>query len=193
MLSGGLTRVLQALADGADINAQHPTSKQTALMAASLSGNAKAVSMLLKHGADATIAEKSGVTPMHGAAFQGRAEVVRALLQAGISADGEPHPDGLLPVQRACIGKEQRHTDTVRVFLREGDADPRVLTKHSESLIDITPRKQTVKVILDAIMAENHNHRHREHIRQKEFIQNHNDPAPHRYEDLMHKEQRGEL
>jgi hypothetical protein len=30
------------------------------------------------------------------------------------------HVDGFIPMHRACWGDEQRHTDTVRVFLEAG-------------------------------------------------------------------------
>jgi hypothetical protein len=42
-------------------------SGQTPLMNAVLSGKGSAVKYLLKKGADVTIAEKDGYTPMHGA------------------------------------------------------------------------------------------------------------------------------
>jgi ankyrin repeat protein len=57
----------EALQKGADINARDPGSKQTALMSAALSGHVKMVHLCLKKGADTTIPEKDGYTPMHGA------------------------------------------------------------------------------------------------------------------------------
>ena len=45
---------------------------QTPLMAAVLMGSTKCTDFLLKQGADHTIGEKDGYTPVHGAAFQGR-------------------------------------------------------------------------------------------------------------------------
>ena len=43
---------------------------QTPLMHAVLTGKLNAVKVLLGHGADTTIGEKDGYTPMHGAGFQ---------------------------------------------------------------------------------------------------------------------------
>ena len=106
----------QALADGAELDAQHPISKQTALMGAVLAGNDRIVAYLLGRGADAGVPEKDGYTPMHGAGFQGRAAVARTLLAHGISPAGTPHRDGFLPIHRACWGAEQRHADTVRAL-----------------------------------------------------------------------------
>ena len=37
---------------------------------------------LLKARADSSIAEKDGYTPMHGAGFQGRAEIAKMLIDA---------------------------------------------------------------------------------------------------------------
>lgn len=61
--------VLLALNNGADINTRGP-GDQTPLMAAVLSGKAEVVRALLLSGADTTLPEKDGYTPMHGAGFQ---------------------------------------------------------------------------------------------------------------------------
>lgn len=62
-------RVLLALGNGADINARGP-GDQTPLMAAVLGGKTEVVKALLLSGADTTLPEKDGYTPMHGAGFQ---------------------------------------------------------------------------------------------------------------------------
>ena len=56
---------------------------------------------------------------MHGAAFQGRADVTRALIQAQLNPS-HMHEDGFRPIHRACWGKEPRHTDTVGVLIEGG-------------------------------------------------------------------------
>jgi len=43
-----------------------------------------AVEALLAAGADVSIGEKDGYTPMHGAGFQGRAEVAKLLIAHGL-------------------------------------------------------------------------------------------------------------
>eukprot|EP01051_Picozoa_sp_SAG22_P011958 SAG22_NODE_1199_length_5185_cov_5.251278_4_plen_183_part_00 len=111
--------IKKALAAGADINEKQPGSGQTPLMNAVLSGKTAAVKFLLKKGADVTIPEKDGYTPMHGAGFQGRADIAQLLIDAGVPVDDE-HSDGHHPVVRACWGREQRHTDTVKVMLEAG-------------------------------------------------------------------------
>eukprot|EP00316_Scyphosphaera_apsteinii_P024814 CAMPEP_0119324316 /NCGR_PEP_ID=MMETSP1333-20130426/62822_1 /TAXON_ID=418940 /ORGANISM="Scyphosphaera apsteinii, Strain RCC1455" /LENGTH=145 /DNA_ID=CAMNT_0007331995 /DNA_START=147 /DNA_END=584 /DNA_ORIENTATION=- len=100
------------------LNVQGPGG-QSPLMHAVLSGKVRAVKFLLKKGADPKVPEKDGYTPMHGAGFQGRAEIARLLIGHGLDPF-DVHKDGHSPMQRACWGNEQRHTDTVRVFLEAG-------------------------------------------------------------------------
>merc|ERR1719217_1864078 len=116
-----------AMDDGHDLNFREKGSGQTALMAAVLAGQLESVKFLLEKGADTTIAEKDGYTPMHGAGFQGRADVGQALIDHGLNPS-DYHTDGFAPIHRACWGKEQRHTDTVAMFLRNG-VDPAETTK----------------------------------------------------------------
>ena len=61
----------------------------------------------------------SGYTPMHGAGFQGRAEIAKLLIAHGLDPS-DRHSDGFTPIHRACWGREQRHADTVRVLLKAG-------------------------------------------------------------------------
>jgi len=104
---------------GANINSQSAKGEQTALMQAVLHGKDRSVAHLLKKGADASIPEKQGYTPMHGAAFQGRAEIAKILHEAGVPLR-DAHEDGNEPIHRACWGKEGRHTTTVKFFLENG-------------------------------------------------------------------------
>jgi ankyrin repeat protein len=117
--SSKVGKAKQAIQKGADINAQHPGSKQTPLMAATLSGHTKMVKYLLGKGADTTIPEKDGYTPMHGAGFQGRAEIAKLLVAHGLDPL-DLHTDGFAGIHRACWGNEQRHADTVKAFLEAG-------------------------------------------------------------------------
>ena len=56
-----------ALDAGADLNERDSQSGQTALMYSVLNGFAQSVRYLLSAGADVTIGENSGYTPLHGA------------------------------------------------------------------------------------------------------------------------------
>ena len=89
-------------------------------MAATLAGSEDAATVLLERGADPKVAEQDGYNPPHGAGFQGRAGVLRALVKAGVDIHNK-HSDGYYPMHRACWGSEQRHTDTVQAFLEAGE------------------------------------------------------------------------
>merc|ERR1711868_173641 len=72
---------LKELVNDENINVRMQESGlQTPLMASVLGGNVFAVKTLLEMGADTTIPEKDGYTPMHGAGFQGRAEIAKILM-----------------------------------------------------------------------------------------------------------------
>merc|ERR1711953_149869 len=75
-------RILEENAESLEsfINQQDPASGQTPLMMAVLMGKEEVVRMLLKLPVvDASIPEKDGYTPFHGAGFQGRASIARML------------------------------------------------------------------------------------------------------------------
>mmetsp|Transcript_60840 Transcript_60840/g.113778 ORF Transcript_60840/g.113778 Transcript_60840/m.113778 type:complete len:180 (-) Transcript_60840:29-568(-) len=111
-------QIQKALDEGEDIN-KIGQGGQSPLMHAVLTGNAAAVGFLLEKRADTSIPEKDGYTPMHGAGFQGRAEIAKLLISHGLDPR-DRHKDGFTPLHRACWGREQRHADTVRVFLKAG-------------------------------------------------------------------------
>ena len=113
-----LEGIRSALKDGGDINVVGPGG-QTPLMLAVLTGKTEVVKLLLEKGADVTIGEQDGYTPMHGAGFQGRHEVAKLLIDHGLDPL-DAHKDGYTAIHRACWGKEERHTETVRVLLEAG-------------------------------------------------------------------------
>ena len=116
---GVLSEVKQALNDGADINMRGPGG-QTALMMSVLLGKHNIASYLLKkRKADSSIGENDGYTPIHGASFQGRHNIAKMLIEHGLDPR-EGHEDGFEPIARACWGKEQRHAQTLQVFLDAG-------------------------------------------------------------------------
>ena len=59
-----------------------------------LQGKLLAAEALLKLGADVTIAEKDGYTPMHGAGFLGRAKIATLLFEHGVALDDARAPGG---------------------------------------------------------------------------------------------------
>ena len=92
---------------------------QSPTMHGVLQGKAKAVQKLIALGADLTVPEKDGYTPMHGAGFQGRAKVAKLLAAAGVDVN-DVHADGYAPIHRACWGTQQRHAETVEAMLALG-------------------------------------------------------------------------
>merc|ERR1712083_26827 len=107
------------------INKQDPSSGQTPLMMAVLMGKEEVVKMLLKESVvDASIPEKDGYTPFHGAGFQGRASIARMLIKDSRGLDpSDRHKDGFQPLHRACWGGEARHAETVKVLVEEGGVE----------------------------------------------------------------------
>ena len=87
VFTGDLTAVKQALADGADPNAQDPQSGSTLLATAALMGHTKVVALLLEHGADINGRSRDDGTALHAAAFLGRIETVKFLLEKGADAN----------------------------------------------------------------------------------------------------------
>ena len=102
------------------INQQDPSSGQTPLMMAVLMGKDEVVRLLLKEPTvDASIPEKDGYTPFHGAGFQGRASIARMLIKDSRGLDpNDRHKDGFQPIHRACWGGEARHAETVKVSMK---------------------------------------------------------------------------
>ena len=102
------------------INQQDPSSGQTPLMMAVLMGKEEVVRLLLKEPTvDASIPEKDGYTPFHGAGFQGRASIARMLIKDSRGLDpNDRHKDGFQPIHRACWGGEARHAETVKVSMK---------------------------------------------------------------------------
>lgn len=149
--------VTKALKRGDNIN-EIGQGGQTPLMTATLRGSARAVKVLLAAGADTTIPENDGYTPMHGAGFQGRAEVARLLLAHGLDPN-DRHRDGYTPLHRACWGRQQRHTEMVRVLLEAGvppdqdshagpwGVDTNGDATGNKSPLEMTQREQTKAVI----------------------------------------------
>ena len=107
---------------------------QTPLMAACLHGHAECVLLLLEAGADPNIGEDQGYTCLHGAGFQGRASVIRAIASSRFSeiVPNNAHEDGFSPVHRACWGRETRHSEALAAFFETG-VPVNLLSKSNET------------------------------------------------------------
>lgn len=56
------------------------------------------------------------------------------------------HSDGYSPLHRACWGSDQRHTDTVEVFLEAGV--PHDLAANGRTCVEMTHNPATRKLLL---------------------------------------------
>ena len=121
---------------------------QTPVMYAVLAGNKEAVEILMDSGADDTIGDDNGYTPMHGAAFQGRAEIARMLIHKYGLDPSDMHADGFRPLHRACWGDDERHTDTVRVLLEAGVRYDEY-SSEGHLCMDQTYREGTAKLLVE--------------------------------------------
>jgi ankyrin repeat protein len=153
------------------LNARDPASGQTCLMASVLRGKVEFVRLLLEHGADPNIPEKDGYTPPHGAAFQGRTEVMKVLLEFGVvpkdnddnddnaSLEKQYHRDGFVPFHRACWGRTERHAELVEYMLESGIVrDAEVRSKDGLTCRDMTRNPATL-AILDRTKSKSNVHK----------------------------------
>jgi ankyrin repeat protein len=146
--------VERALQQGANPNVQDAQTLQTPLMGAILRGHVPVVEYLLFKSShingvvvDATVPEKDGYTPAHGAGFQGRADIMRLLHKAGIDVVDDFHTDGFAPVHRACWGMEKRHTDTLQVLRDEVGVDLNMPAKNGRSCAEMTHNHHTRELL----------------------------------------------
>ena len=114
------TGVRTALASGADVNEVVGDGGQTAIMLAVQSDKLRAAAALMKMGADATIPDSSGMTPMTIAAMKGFGKIIRMLLRYKVDATTVDPSSGLSPFHHAVRGTEAGHTDAVFAFLDGG-------------------------------------------------------------------------
>ena len=146
-----LRRILSENTDSLDsfINLQDEQSGQTPVMMSVLRGRTEMVGLLLAQPAvDLSIGEMQGYTVMHGAGFQGRAEILRLLLADERDLDPRDiHQDGFSPLHRACWGNEARHTDTVKVFLEEAGVPWDLRSEKGTTCYDVTNNPGTRNLI----------------------------------------------
>ena len=102
----------------------------TALMLASIKGHIAAAKVLLENGAEIT---HSGWTPIHYAAFEGRAEMIKFLIEKGAAKNGLA-PNGFTPLMLTARGG---HVAAARVLLYE-DVDLYVRGPKGETALSIT-------------------------------------------------------
>jgi len=137
----------EALAEGANIDVQDELNGQTALMRATLHGWTSLVIFLLDQGANVKISEKDGYTPPHGAGFQGRVDILKELRNRNVDIFAKSKKDKFTPFHRACWGREERHTETVRFFIQQGVDVNLKGGKEKQTCFQMTPNK-LIKALL---------------------------------------------
>ncbi|CAE7518337.1 INVS [Symbiodinium natans] len=83
--AGDLDRCRELLTEGAEVNAAD-VFKRTPLINAVVSGHAPVVQLLVAARADTALADRSGWSALHWAAFQGDGDMVRLCLSLGADA-----------------------------------------------------------------------------------------------------------
>ena len=112
--------VRKAVASGGlAIDERNPSTGQSSLMYACLRGKPAAAEALLGLGADAGVAEKDGYNCPHGAAFQGRPEVMAVLHAHNIDLRGQ-HSDGYEPIHRTAWGTSPGHAAALQYLVSVG-------------------------------------------------------------------------
>jgi len=120
--------VAMLVARKADLSRRSPQG-DTALMMASLKGHVGVARILVNRGAPV---RQEGWTPLHYAAFEGRAEMIRYLLDQGADKDAIA-PNGYSALMLAARGG---HLQASRVLLHE-DADFRIMSPDGATALRI--------------------------------------------------------
>jgi len=80
---GNLSRALQLLSDGLDVNEQDQIYGWTSLHVAARDNKVGLAKVLIRHGANVNQRDKVGQTPLHRAAFWGHMDIIRLLVDSG--------------------------------------------------------------------------------------------------------------
>jgi len=135
---------------------ERPTEKRTPaqlkldneLLEVAFDGEADAVKELLEKGAEATVKDGRGATPLSEAAVKGHLETVRIFLDWKAPLGSDPNSQGndkRTPLHRAAFGG---FLETVR-FLLERGSDPRLKDLQSDKPFDLASNDET-RTLLDA-------------------------------------------
>jgi ankyrin repeat protein len=114
--SGSVEDVKSVLASGADPDALGER-REPALNLAILGNRATLVPILLDSGANPSVRNRGGFTPLHAAAYAGSPEVAIELLERGVDLDDNRNKSGVTPL---VVAVEEGQLDVVRILIDRG-------------------------------------------------------------------------
>lgn len=153
-VEGDLAGVIQAIADGADLDAPGIRGGQTPFMSSAIRGNVEIARELVKAGADISIGESKGYTAIHGASFQGHSEMLKYLIDELGFDPNDVHEDGFTPLHRVSWGIEPRHLEAARLLISYGVRPDVPDTLKGRTAIDMAGSR----VMQDLLIEELKNH-----------------------------------
>ena len=142
--SAGHVAVAAYLLDqGAAVNQQVGGARRTALHEACQHGHGELVRLLLARGADPTLSDREGYTPLIWASRNGRVEVVRCLLT-----------DGRSPINAVCkwgrtallYAASWGRAEVARLLLQAG-ADPTIADVHGRTALSVARQCNQPEVV----------------------------------------------
>lgn len=146
---GSIERILALLASGSiDINQGTPEGF-TPLMIATLNDNSRVVRILLRRGANTSIADDSGCTALHMAASSGYPDVLKLLAKAGANLEAATYSYGFTPLH---VAAQEGHLGVMRVLIQAA-ANPNSRTCYGGTPLFLAARNghvDAVKVLLRA-------------------------------------------
>lgn len=145
--------VQAAISNGAKLTVVDDNSGQTPFMAAVLRGKINIVKYFLDNqmgNFDVYQGEKMGYIPVDGAAFQGRADIMKLLLEQTNMDATYTHEDGHTPFHRSCWGRESRHTEVTRFLLEYYDGKMDLVNLKSGNGLtcrEMTENEETLRLL----------------------------------------------